>query len=904
MKKNNQYNATLLKDYTLPAFLIDSARLQFILDPRETIVKAQLHIRRNPLVKIEDQSIKLNGIKLHLQEIKLKFIPCGLPRDKAMGDYQGGEAQLSPLGEPGVHTPGEVKKLIKKLLSSNDYQITPEYLTILEAPNEFILETTVKIHPDQNFACTGLYLTDNNFCTQNEPHGFRAITYFIDRPDILTKFTTTIIADQSKYPVLLSNGNLINQEKLTNNLHQVIWEDPFPKSSYLFALVAGNFSWIEDFHTTKSGRKITLRIFTEPKQLDQCNYAMLFLKQAMSWEEENFGLEYDLDLYQIVAINDLNFGAMENKGLNIFNSKLLLASQFTATDDDIKRIAAVVAHEYFHNWTGNRITCRNWFQIGLKEGLTTLREQLFMEDLYGQAVNRISSIKTICTEQFTEDSGPLAHPVCLQSYIEVDNFYTCTVYHKSAEIARMLITIFGKKTFQQIMQKFLSKFDGQAVTIEDFLQTASDITHTNLEQFKRWYYQAGTPKLIITDSFDNKTYTLKIEQKHQKSTETFYIPLALALINSDGGNTPTEVLIINKNKQSFVFKNIAAKPCPSLLRNFSAPVKVQYSYSDDELLLRTRYDQDPINRWEASQNIMTNIIAKLCDNRHKQQECILPIILIEMFKAIITDKKIDMSLAARMLQLPTEARLLEILPKVDIENIHFVCEFIKTKLALNLKNELLECYRSNHTNKTYIFEATAISKREFKNLALYYLMHLNTPEVYAICCQQLEQADNLTDIYASLTALVNSNYDKREQVLEDYYQKWHDQPNLVNKWLMINACIKSPGNMQRIQRLLNHPGFNYKNPNKVFALIRIFCENNLINFHALNGEGYKFLADQIIIIDKFNPQLAALITSPLTHGHKLGKVRQQLLQEQLIRINQEPGLSKNVYEITDKAIVH
>jgi aminopeptidase N len=859
---NNDHKITFLKDYTSSPFLIESANLQFTLDPKETTVNAKLLIKRNSASK--DKSITLDGENLKLQSIKIN----------------------------------------DKTLSNDSYKITPEQLIISKVPDEFTLETTVTINPEKNLTLNGLYLSDGNFCTQNEPHGFRHITYFLDRPDVLTKFTATIIADKTEYPVLLSNGNLITKKELPDNLHSATWQDPFPKSAYLFALVAGDFGFIEDYYTTTSGRKITLRIFAQSEQLDQCHHAMSALKQAMAWDERTFGLEYDLDIYQIVAVNDFNMGAMENKSLNIFNSALLLASPTTATDADFNRIASVVAHEYFHNWTGNRVTCRDWFQIGLKEGLTTLREQLFMEDVYGQTINRIDSIQTIRTRQFSEDAGPLSHPIRLQSYIEVNNFYTTTVYEKSAEVARMLCTIFGRTTFQQIIKEFLTKFDGQPATIEDFLQTAETVTKANLEQFRLWYDQAGTPTLSITEHFaDDETYTLKIKQKHSEPKKDFYIPLAIGLVSTDGTNTPTETLIVDKNEQEFSFANFTTKPTPSLLRSFSAPIKIEYTYTDDELLSLMLYDQDPINAWDASQQLTTNIIQYLHEDFHREKPSTLPTNLTLAFKTIITDSKTNPALAAQMLQMPTESYLLETLPNANIEAIHQISEFIKLELAKKLKTELLECYKNNLDTKPHSLDTTSIGKRRLKNMCLYYLMYLNTQEIFDICLQQLNQADNLSDIQTCLTTLANSIHPKREQILNEYYEKWQDQPNLVNRWLAINANIKSPGTLQRLQKLMTHPAFNIKNPNKVYSLIRAFCANNPLNFHEANGAGYEFLTDQVIAIDKFNPQLAARIVTPLTQGDKLDKTRQQLMQQQLTRISQEPELSKNVYEIVKKALM-
>ena len=852
--------ATHLKDYKPSPFLIESAELQFKLDPKNTAVNAKLKIKRNNLVK-KSSVLVLDGINLKLKNIKLNNKP----------------------------------------LAKTSYKISPEHLTIKQVPEEFTLETTVIIHPEKNLSCSGLYLSNGNFCTQNEPCGFRHITYFLDRPDVLTKFTVTIVADKKKYPILLSNGNLIAAKNLPNNLHSTTWQDPFPKSAYLFALVAGKYGYLEDHYTTTSGRKITLRIFAQAKQLQQCHHGMFVLKQAMAWEEKTFGLEYDLDIYQIVAIDDFNMGAMENKSLNIFNSNLLLASQTTTTDADFNKIAAVVAHEYFHNWTGNRVTCRDWFQIGLKEGLTTLREQLFMEDVYGYTMNRINSINTIRTKQFTEDAGPLSHPVRLKSYLEINNFYTVTVYYKSAEIARMLSTIFGRASFQQIMREFLSEFDGQPVTIEDFLQTAAKVTKTNLNQFKLWYDQPGTPLVEITDKFSkNKTLTLKVKQKN-KSKKNLCIPLTTELLHPDNDKALTKTLLIDKQEKTFSFSKLSSKPIPALLCNFSAPIKVKYPYTDDELLSIMCHSKVPTNAWDASQQLMINVVQNLCKKNQSKQRPPLPPILLQAFKTVLTNNKIDQALAAQLLQLPTESYLQESLPKINLATIHHVSEFIKLELAKIFKKELLACHKKNKT-KTYRLDAISIGKRSLKNLCLYYLMHLNTKEVFDICLHQLKESNNLTDTLGCLNALASSNYSKKEQLLDKYYKKWQNQPNLVLKWLAINATIKLPDTLKRVKKLTKHPAFNIKNPNKVYALIRTFCENNHINFHEESGTGYKFLADLVLAIDKFNPQLAAIIVLPLTRKNNLNKTQQKLLQQQLKRIKQAPKTSKNVYEIVSKAI--
>lgn len=861
MNKINKQNVTFLKDYSSPNFLIDHADLEFTLDPEKTLVKSALKIRRNPNTKSKNSSITFNGVNLALEEIKIN----------------------------------------KEKLQPEDYQVTNETLTIKKAPDDFLFETAVRISPANNLTCSGLYLTDGNFCTQNEPTGFRNLTYFIDRPDILTTFKTTIIADQKKYPTLLSNGNLISKNKLKNGNHEAVWEDPFPKSAYLFALVAGNYSYIEDQFITKSNRKITLRIYTESKQLDQCNHAMESLKQAMKWEEDKFDLEYDLDLYQIVAVNDFNFGAMENKGLNIFNSNLLLASPLTATDEDFRRITSVIGHEYFHNWTGNRVTCRDWFQIGLKEGLTTLREQLFMEDTYGQQINRIESVDHIFNRQFPEDAGPLSHSIRLKSYIEVDNFYTSTVYEKSAEVARMLITIFGRETFKKIIKNFMSEFDGKPAIISDFIKSAADITNTDLSQFELWYDQAGTPELEIKTSYaKNGDYTLKIKQHNNKNTENFYIPFSFSLIDNKGKELTSETVIINKQEHIFKYKAQKTPVTPSLLRNFSAPVIINHTYTNEELLFLITNDSDPINRWNSSRKLFINVTNDLCKIIATKKPYNLPKTLLNMFKNIISDKKIDPALAAQILQFPNINYLLENTSNIEIENIYLARNFIKKGLASNLEKEFTNCYNANNIIKPYKLTSSSIGKRSIKNLALYYLMHLEKPDMYATCLKQLKTSDNLTDTLSSLNAIANSNYEKKEDILERYYEKWEHHPNLVNKWLSINANIETQGNLKRIQSLLNHPGFNIKTPNKVYSLIHSFCKNNLINFHAKDGSGYEFLSKQITAIDKLNPPVAAILASSFTHGKNLDKKRQHLLQIEVNKLKSNNSLSKNVHEIIGK----
>ena len=850
-KINNQLQ-TQLKDYSPATFLIEQAHLTIELDPNATIITAKLQLKKNQLVTNDCSSLHLDGENLELLEIKVN----------------------------------------QQILSKESYSLTASKLIIFDAPPELTLETKVKINPAVNLSCLGLYLTNDIFCTQNEPEGFRKLTYFIDRPDVLTIFTTTIIADQKTYPVLLANGNLLHHQKLPKNQHSATWHDPYPKSSYLFALVAGKLDFIEDYHFTSiTNRKITIRIYTKSEQLSQCHYALSFLKQAMLWEEKNFELEYDLDLYQVVVIDDFNFGAMENKGLNIFNSKLLLATPDTATDHDLKRIASVIAHEYFHNWTGNRVTCKNWFQLGLKEGLTTLREQLFMEDLYDRESSRIDSIKTLYEQQFPEDEGPLAHPIRPASYLEIDNFYTSTVYEKSAEVARMLITIFDRKTFQNIIKNFLTKYDGQAVTIDDFIKVASSITGKDLKQFKLWYDQSGPVELKIKEEFKAGAYTLSVEQLHPKAPSDFYLPLNVGLISTDD-RTVTKTLLITSKSERFTFENFSQKPLPSILQGFSAPVKIDYNYSPKDWQKLIINDNDPINRWLASQGFMSYAILKTTD-------CLT--LIAPIFDLILSDKKLPPALAALMLTVPSEKHLFNQATNLDIDEIHRRREALKLALASAFEQKLLIQYQQNHYHSPYTFNEIAIGQRSFKNVILSYLITLNHQAVFSLALAQLKQ-DNLTEVYSSLYELVNSRYPNQDELLNSYYYKWQNNHNLVNKWLTLNATIKDPGTANKIQKLLDHPAFNLKNPNKVYALICAFTECNLVNFHTVDGSGYQLLADQIIAIDNFNPQLAARLTTSFTKTKKLGETRIELVNKQLLKIKNKPNLSNNVDEVVTKIL--
>ncbi len=857
-----KYQRTYASDYSTPNFLIETATLEFSLNPRETIVKSKLTIKQNHLTK-HTNDLKLDGIDLTLLKIKIN----------------------------------------QQSLPASSYELTPNHLIIKDVPQNFTLETTVSICPEKNFHYTGLYLTKGNFCTQNEPHGFRHITYFIDRPDILTKITTTIVADREEYPVVLSNGNLVQEKEIENGKHRVTWQDPFPKPCYLFALVAGKFDAITDSYVTKLDKTVTLKIFTEGQYLNQCTHAMEALKKAMLWEERRFGLSYDLDLYQIVGIDDFNFGAMENKGLNIFNNKLLLATKDTATDDDFKNVSSVIAHEYFHNWTGNRVSCRDWFQIGLKEGLTTLREELFLEEEYGTTVGKIESIKFLRDKQFTEDAGPLAHPIRLSSYIAVDNFYTTTVYQKSAAVARMLVTMFGFTTFRNILSTFLAKFDGKPTTIEDFLATAAAITQQNLEQFKLWYDQRGTPRLKITDGIDEQqNYYVDITQIHPLATKDFYIPLVLELINGQGDSFCEKNLLVTKNEERFYLTKVTEKPTVTFYQNFSIPMEIDHSYDPDELLHIATYAKNPLNKWQASQKLLTTFLVASYQTQKPPSD--LPPQLLELFKNALHSEELDKALLAHMLEIPSENQLINSWAKdIDMEKLHRVREQLKLALARALQADFLACYNENNSQAIYEVNKAAIAQRMLKNIALDYLAQLDSKEMLNIAINQLNQANNLTDLNAALAIIANSSLDERELLLSKYYQRWREQPNLFNRWLAINAAIKLKGNVERLKKLLSYPEVSLKNPNNVYALIRTFVTHNLVNFHAIDGSGYEFLREQIITIDDFNSSLAAAtLATAWINNKKLNSTLESMLQRELFKIYQEPHLSTNLYEIISKRI--
>lgn len=878
--ENSSPRTVYLKDYQIPNFLIDEIDLKVDLNDDMTRVKSHMRIRHNRLSTNPARDLILNGEELTLEEIKL---------------------------DGHVLTPAQ-------------YHLTDELLMIYQVPDSFELEITNTIHPEKNTALSGLYRSGNTYCTQCEAEGFRRITYFIDQPDMMARFSATITADATRFPILLSNGNLVASGKADNGRHFAKWEDPFKKPSYLFALVAGDFDVIEDMFKTQSGRDITLSVYVEKGYKDQASFSLQALKEAMRWDEIAYGREYDLDVYMIVAIGDFNMGAMENKGLNIFNTKYVLAKPETATDDDYINILSVVGHEYFHNWSGNRVTCRDWFQLSLKEGLTIFRDQSFTEDVLSKAVMRIRDVTQLRETQFPEDAGPLAHPVRPESYIEINNFYTATVYNKGAEILRMLQTILGKALFRKGMDLYFARHDGQAVTIEDFVKIMEDVSGINLTQFRLWYSQIGTPTVIVQDDYDvtKKTYSLMFTQSlpmtaNEPQKLPLHIPICMGLLDKKGQEISLQlndeapetekVLHLTKASQTFQFENIDARPIPSLFRHFSAPIKLKFPYSDDDLQFLFKHDKDAFNRFEAGQMYALRILQTLIESHKRGDQLHLPDTLPAMYEYILRQDHEDLFLLANMLTLPSEKYIGEQMEVVDVDAIHAAREFALTEIAKKLQPLLLEIYKKYHkTNATYQFNMQEAGKRLLKNKCLSYLMMLENDA--ELCMQQFTSAlkNNMTDAQAALTALTNHTSPLKTKALDQFYAMWKNDALVVDKWLSIQAASKLPDTLKEVKKLMHHEAFDIKNPNKVYALIMTFTHRNLVNFHAIDGEGYVFLGEVVHQLDKINPQVAARAVKPLTTWKRYDKERQTLMRKQLTSLLQDNHLSKDLYELVTKSL--
>jgi aminopeptidase N len=875
---NSEHHATIYrKDYQPPEYLVQDLQLLFRLYESYTEVCAKAVYIVNQNSTDFSGRLKLDGEGLELIEIRLD-------------------------GEK---------------LSPDAYQLSDKGLTVIPGADRFELTVVTRIDPATNTSLEGLYRSNGNFCTQCEAEGFRKITYYQDRPDVLTRFTTRIEGDKESCPVMLSNGNLIEHGDLANNRHYTVWRDPFPKPCYLFALVAGRLVCIEDGFTTRSGRDIVLRIFVEERNREKCGHAMRSLKKAMKWDEDVYGLEYDLDIFMIVAVDDFNMGAMENKGLNIFNSKYILASPQTATDLDYIGIEGVVAHEYFHNWTGNRVTCRDWFQLSLKEGLTVFRDQQFSSDMNSRAVQRIDDVQQMKNFQFREDAGPMAHPVRPDSYVEINNFYTMTVYNKGAEVIRMMHTLLGAAGFRKGMDLYFARHDGQAVTCDDFVAAMADATGTDLRQFQRWYSQAGTPQLEVRGEWlaAEQRYVLTVRQScpdtpGQTHKEPFHIPLAVGLLNKEGQDLlaaesiGTQILHLRETEQTFSFSDIREKPVLSFLRDFSAPVKVTPFQSRDELVFLLAHDSDLFNRWNAASQLSTMIILETVQRLQAGGKPELDSLFIEAISANLRQSGGDKALLALALQLPAESYLAQQMEVIDPDNLHLARDFVKAELAAKLAEDFLRIYKENSETGPYLITPEAMGRRSLKNIALSYLMageHIKD-EIYELCCHQCEQSGNMTDTIAALSCIAQVEGKRRLEILEDFHTTWRNDPLVLDKWFTLQAISSLPTTLHEVIRLTGHPSFSMKNPNKVRALIGAFCSGNHYRFHDISGAGYVFLTDRIVELNRTNPQIAARLLSPLTTWKKYDRARQELMKKQLERILATENLSGDVFEVAKKSL--
>ena len=858
-----------LKDYRQPDYWIQDVDLHFSLQEESTRVLSRVRFERNGS---GTAPLRLNGEELKLLSVKID-------------------------GKP---------------LSVTEYQVTDTHLVLPVVPARFVLEVETEIYPSKNLALEGLYKSGSMFCTQCEAEGFRRITYFLDRPDVMATYKVTIEADKARYPVLLANGNCVRRADLPGGRHLAEWHDPFKKPCYLFALVAGDLGVLEDEFTTCSGRKVKLQIFARHGLQERCKHAMWSLKESMRWDEERFGREYDLDIFMIVAADDFNAGAMENKGLNIFNAAYILADPSTATDTEYDNILAVVGHEYFHNWTGNRITCRDWFQLSLKEGLTVFRDQEFSADLSSREVKRIEDVIRLRTFQFAEDAGTMAHPIRPSSYMAINNFYTLTVYEKGAEVIRMLHTLLGAKGFRQGMDKYFDMFDGQAVTTEDFVRAMELGNHTDFTQFKRWYDQAGTPEVRVRAEYDAtaREYHLHVEQHCPPSPGQieklpYHIPIALGLLNSQGREMPLQVpdgatsaedgsviLSLKEHEQTFTFKNVTERPVPSLLRDFSAPVKLIFDYSNEELALLMAQDRNGFVRWEAGQLLATRTIREIVGGRNNTP---LLELYLQAVERVLHNKEMNPYFKAWMLSPPEEAYLAQFFQVVEPLAIYDALETVNLSISRRFHSSLQQQYRE-------LVGIDQSEPRRLRNRLLRLLTYQDTKETRALALQAYQGANNMTDALGALNSLNDIESPERSLALQDFYQRWKGDSLVINKWFSLQARATFAGAIERMQRAASDPVFDVNNPNKLYSLYRDFAFFNTPGFHAADGSGYRLLTDCILDVDGRNPQVAARFMMPFNSWRKFDASRQTHMRAQLERILAKSGLSNNVFEIASKAL--
>ncbi|MFZ6798334.1 aminopeptidase N [Undibacterium sp. Di24W] len=876
------------KDYIAPGFWVDTVEMGFDLHPLRTHVATRITMRRNH--ESAEKDLVLFGEDIKLLQLRMNDVN----------------------------------------LKKSSYTLTKERLVISNAPDQVTLEIETAIAADKNTTMSGLYVSNGNFFTQCEAEGFRKITFFPDRPDVMASYTVMLRGDKKLYPVLLSNGNLIEQGDLGDGRHYAKWEDPFKKPSYLFALVAGKLVCQEENYKLKSGRKVLLQVWVEQGNLDKTQHAMDSLKNSIRWDEERFGLELDLDRFMIVATSDFNMGAMENKGLNIFNTKYVLANSRVATDSDYAGIESVVGHEYFHNWTGNRVTCRDWFQLSLKEGLTVFRDQEFSGDLVGnetgRAVKRIEDVRVLRQLQFSEDAGPMAHPVRPDSFVEINNFYTVTVYEKGSEVVRMYYTLLGHDGFRKGMDLYFERHDGQAVTCDDFRAAMADANGRDLKQFERWYSQAGTPRVRAESSYnaEAQTYTLTLSQSCPKTAGQakklpFHIPVAVGLIDAEGKDiafqlqnestiSTTKILELKEAQQSFVFTHIGSEVTPSILRNFSAPVILEFDYSDEQLAHLLAHDSDPFCRWEAGQRLAMRRLLKLVSSVQRGETLSLDDLFINALRKTLNDQNLDPAFRELVLTLPSEVMMAEDMATADPDSIHTARQFVRSTLAQHLKADLLQAYQDNLTPGKYSPDAQSAGKRALKNCALAYLVEWPDTATYALAHTQYQEAENMTDRIAALSAMLHcsSALDKahsktRKQVLAHFYKEFESEALVVDKWFTLQATAPTT-DVEQVRALMLHKAFSMSNPNRARSLIFAFCNANPARFHAADGSGYALWADCVIALNKLNPQVAARLSRSMDRWTKYPKANQELMKAALQKVAATKNLSKDVLEVVTKAL--
>ncbi|RLM23044.1 aminopeptidase N [Brenneria alni] len=868
---NQQPQVKYRHDYRAPDYTITDIALDFELNAEKTRVKA---VSQVVLQGEQGAALKLDGEGLNL-------------------------VSLSVDGTPWPH-----------------YQVQDDGLILTQLPAEFTLGIETEINPAANSALEGLYQSGDALCTQCEAEGFRHITYYLDRPDVLAKFTTRITADKSRYPYLLSNGNRIAQGDLDDGRHWIEWQDPFPKPCYLFALVAGDFDVLQDRFTTRSGRDVALELYVDRGNLDRAGWAMASLKNAMKWDETRFGLEYDLDIYMIVAVDFFNMGAMENKGLNVFNAKYVLAKAETATDKDYLNIEAVIGHEYFHNWTGNRVTCRDWFQLSLKEGLTVFRDQEFSSDLGSRAVNRIDNVRVMRGAQFAEDASPMSHPIRPDQVIEMNNFYTLTVYEKGSEVIRMMHTLLGEEKFQAGMRLYFERHDGSAATCDDFVQVMEEASGVDLSQFRRWYSQSGTPVLTVRDDYDaqSQQYLLSVSQMtpvgaDKQPKQPLHIPLDIELYDPQGqviplqrnGQPLSSILNVTEAEQTFIFDQVPCQPIPSLLREFSAPVKLNYPWSDVQLTFLMRHASNAFSRWDAAQSLLANYI-RLNVSRYQQQQALsLPMHVVDAFRAILLDDSLDPMLASQILTLPSENEIAELFETIDPVAIAAVRDGMIRAMAKEMADEWLAVYRVNLTPQ-YRIEHADIGKRALRNVCLSYLAFADEAQADKWVRAQYQQADNMTDSLAALSAAVSAQLPGRDALLTGFDDRWHQDGLVMDKWFTLQATSPATDVLERVRELMQHRSFSLNNPNRLRALIGAFTASNPSAFHAEDGSGYRFLTDVLIDLNTRNPQVAARLIEPLIRLKRYDAKRQALMRQALEQLKTLENLSGDLFEKISKAL--